>query len=1185
MEFNILGTKEEGEDLITSGGVSESYGVAPSNQPNVFNILGKEETPLTESYSVAPEVTKPSEPAWNKYEQLNDEIILSDPELMGIVDRVLETRFGSRGTISGGITGVLGGATARFEGKSPEERLEIFNNYQRSFAGGQSVTTLNEVAFMNGATDEEKAALAEGYLLFDRKGNIFTGDVTWGETFDGVFDYARAALWDPVTVASLGVGKALSTGGTKAAAQALRVSAQQAYKTALQQGATQTAARAAAKDATRLGFASLGAKTVAKYSAVDFAANIGTDIAYQNVLIDAKAKEDYSYAQTGIAALGTLAIPSLIAVTKGVEALAGAAKSAAAKSGQANLFEAYVDVKKKFGGLGPEAITQAVRQRVNVQNVDQTLRQSFDDFANNLSSFTPWSQAKVDAGNVLNQAGVKLTAGENQNLFWKSLLFGDFNGTRKGLAESLQDAGFVYVPRSNDDTITNFVADAMSWLDDATVARVVSDFESSVGRTFDGQITTAAELSAAFKQRQSLFGSGLWDSKKVSDLLSEGGTTGQLAGALSRQKDEAHPEVGKYVLSVWKRLLTSHPGTTGLNVKGWASLSLANSVSDLVLGGIKFGEAAVWGALGKKDAYTAAINAGKGSVLGSLRRGYTFLAPNMTAEAAENYLMIKPELYEKMFRWTAGGVDGANALKNLNIDPTNKAAAMTEKSVGAIQNIMGVRLQDEVTKVLSFQTALEQGIMREYGQTFNEFMRRPDAYVEMFSPRFKERVDAWALNRTLRETSSKQWTQKKGRGIFLSIAKFVERLSANPVGGYAIPFGSFFNTSMATLGDYTGFNAIKHLTARGLDITGLYRGRFDFAEEEGAELLAKGIVGWSGVAYFLPDSIEKIEKGLAWNQEERDDGTIADLTFDFPQSYYRILSQASAHYAKDGEVPAKLRDEMFMVLGGQTFRQMDEGFQQFYQASTAVLGGEFDQAVQNGFEALVSFSSRIASGITRPLDPVNQAAILMSEDYTQIDRNQGNKFVAQSLRYVDALFGGLSGEAKATPTRGFDQPPVDPGRVLGGVRSTPAPNAIEKVLAATGQPAWSAVRWGGDAQVKNTMDGIIGPIMNGEAEIMLEKHPDFFTKPLAWREKRLEEVLKRSKQVTEQVIKYNFSSADKGIDLKRQLDALPARDVKRAMTYLGYEGDPLKILDEEGGMEKLEMLLYISKNYDSIFLE
>ena len=47
----------------------------------------------------------------------------------------------------------------------------------------------------------------------------------------------------------------------------------------------------------------------------------------------------------------------------------------------------------------------------------------------------------------------------------------------------------------------------------------------------------------------------------------------------------------------------------------------------------------------------------------------------------------------------------------------------------AIQTATGVKLQDEVTKMISFMSALDQNIMKVYGVNYNQFMKRKDALV------------------------------------------------------------------------------------------------------------------------------------------------------------------------------------------------------------------------------------------------------------------------------------------------------------------------------------------------------------------------------------------------------------------------------------------------------------------------
>ena len=58
---------------------------------------------------------------------------------------------------------------------------------------------------------------------------------------------------------------------------------------------------------------------------------------------------------------------------------------------------------------------------------------------------------------------------------------------------------------------------------------------------------------------------------------------------------------------------------------------------------------------------------------------------------------------------------------------------------------MGVKLQDEMTKMISFMSALDQQIMKVYGQDFNTFMSRPDSFIEMHSSKYLNEVQEPAI--------------------------------------------------------------------------------------------------------------------------------------------------------------------------------------------------------------------------------------------------------------------------------------------------------------------------------------------------------------------------------------------------------------------------------------------------------
>ena len=1249
--FNLSSETDNTFNLSTPQGPVFNLGERPDNTEE----LSQTEQAIPVTPSVSPQVN------WDEVKDLTPDEIVNTPEYMRVVDNALEARYGDRNAIYGTATGILGGATASFRGKSKEERFEIFQNWQRSFAGGQSVTTANELAFSARADTDQWNAVSEGYMLFDKMGNIFTGEGNWGDTFDGVKDYITTALWDPVTVVSLGVGKLLTAGGTKAAATALKEAGKIAFRKELRKkGATKATAEAAEKAAIQAAYRNIpkskrmlaGVKNLAAYSAVDFAANVGTDIAYQNQMIDARVQKKYSLAQTGFAALGTIAIPSLIAGVKGLAWVRNAVGNGKKKDPIYKHLQNYLEIKDVLNNKTFNEITGEIKKRTYTKGVFSDLKDSFENFRKNKDDFDFWYREVEEGAEAFD--GKYGNLDQNTSNFWSMFLFGGEN--QKGFVHALSDNGFVYINRSDalrraafkkgvkvrppdrknmgviksidedsatvrfynketgaeqekvfklselslfsekgkvnprlNDNLSNFIGDAMGWtLTDDFVKKFVKDYEATFGALGKPKPTDVKSFVRLFKMRGSQLGIELAQRSKAEAILNKRKfkadysiqkTLKEEGLEKIAQKEMPEPQKLRYAQSVWKRLLTAHPGTTGLNVKGWAYYNMLNTTSDLVLGGLKLGQAQFYKFKGDDEAYKAALNSGWGSALGGLRRGLNYLNPEATIDRAQEILSLKPEVKEKLFRIIAGDAGDRGAITTFNMNEQSKLLQAVEKGVLTTQQATGVILQDEITKYLSFMTAFDTAIMREYGQTFNEFFSRPDAYVEWLTPRFKERVDAKALDRAQKETASKPWSIKQGESASLAVAKAIEKFSAAPGGGFLLPFGQFFNTSTALLGDYSMFNAVKHLG--GVHVFGK---KVNFAEDEGMELMAKGLVGWGAMAtMFGPAAQKRLSLGFAWNEEEEADGSVSDKTYDWPESYGRIIGQMQAHLSRDGRVPADLITEAVQVLGGQSFRQIDDATKEFALVFANALAGDLGESSRNAAETILTVSSRILSGATRPLDPINQVLLATMGENGQIDRNQENKFFAQSVRYIDGFFGGLDRPDKATPTRGTELQ-MNYGKTLGGVRETSRPNDVERVLNSLGIPDWLSITWKGDAEVKNTMNAILGQIFNQEAEALLNKKPNFFELPILERRYEYKKIKKRARKRATYMLEMSSSSQSKVIKLKKELAGLPQRDVKDVQRYLGIEGDPMKLADQEGGVEQLELLIHITKNIKEFFM-
>lgn len=1184
-----------------------------------FNYRDEEgQTDLTFNYQDEQSSTPSLEALRQEYGRgFTQEDILQDDRLFSIVERDLQARYPEEGGFVQGtvnaITGLAGGSTlAGWKGMSRKDKFELWQNHQRSFAGGQTVTTVNEVGLVSTADDDAKRIFGEGYELFDNMQGIFTGDdVTWGDTFDGLRDYASAAIWDPTTVLGFGVGKAFSSGGTKVAAQTVKVAAKEAassaVKSAISSGASKTAAKAAGraasnkvtqealkqvgKQAAKAASLKMGLRDFAAYGAVDLVSAIGTDIAYQNVLIDTGARDTYKASQTALSALGVIALPALVTGAKGAHA---GIRAATKDTKVGRIFQNYNQVASQVVGVSAEKVNSAVRKKVNLPEVARTLEDTFKLFKANKKNFDPWLQGEQGrVRGAVQKANLKMNDDEVNELFWRTFLFGepsstsmfsDLKGaitppstpTAKGFIQALEENGFVYVARDFDDNVTNFIGDAISWLPKAEVKRITDEFTAATGKKlpFAG---SPHKLSAAFKARMSFAGSVLNEASLSARILNgKGGLTEDVVKeAIKAQRKDA----GHYLQSVWKRLLTSHPGTTALNIKGWAATYGMNSASTFVNGVLNYGLGVGAKVVGKDDLAKQFFRTGQSSMLGLMGRGYRLLNPNATAADFDQLMFLIPKAEKELTRELAGdsGVAGMETAAKFGFGES-KIASGVERAVGGAQAITGVKLQDEITKQISFMAAFDEHIFKAYGKTFNELTSSKDGLLVTQTQEFMEKVVQPALDKALRETYSKTWSSQKGQSIMLTMGKTVERASSDPMLGYLIPFGRFFNTSMATMGDYSMVNAARHVLKKAMGK------EVDVASENFGELFSKGMVGLSFIYFASLKGEEKLESGLSWNQEFESDGSIKDITYDFPESFFHAVGQLGAHLRRDGEVPEKLVSEVLTTMAGQTFRAGEDMAKEVVELAKAIASMQGDEAFNQSLKFVLSGIGKIASGVTRPLDPINTAAMVATEDYETADRRQGVRWWNEATRYVDKLipetilYGGER-EKRNYPTRSGVE--INTGRVM-GVRETAKPTPIETMLNSIGARAWQEVRWDGSPEVKNRMDELVAPIINTAAQDALAKYPNFFDMPLHQRQTIVSSIVTKSREQVKKILEQGLGD-DKSLKLLNEIAQQPKTNVRRVMKKFGIEGELEDLLDTEGGEAKLEMILYFAKEFDENF--
>ena len=1194
------------------------------------------------------------------------EQILEDSRLMEVVYQSLEARnqpssfagaaYKGASALSTGefLPGADTGASVfgprNYRKMDKEKAFEMYQNYQRSFAGGQSITTLNELTYIGMSEDNIKAKLGAGYMLFDSMDNAFTGNGSWSEMGDAIYDYTRAGLLDPATIFTFGLGKVFQSAAGKVGTTLARNSMVNVYKQAIAKGMTSTAARKVVSDVI--------VKSSA-YTASEAVINMGIDVAYQNTLMTAGTQEEYSIAQGALSAAGAMIIPAAVAFGRGVGAVRK--KIETTDNNLLKSVAAYNEIDTKVMNLDSAKAKTLIKNKVRTKYLIDTISETFGKVKGDTRKFLGWSEIKAEAKGGITLRKEEYTDDDAMNSFYKYFWFGSADGKRKGYFETLQEAGFVVhasmlhekqiaigatvgakdvkkigkvtdvdfdtatVQFKNTDTgeintsvynledlniikpakpgdvkrintITGIYGQAMRFLDDKTAANIITRFEFETGLSLGGIEKSSKGLSDHFIDRPRSAGETLAISSQLAKLNKKNFKAAGALKAMTPEMEETNPKRLAFALSVYKRLLTAHPSTTGTNIRGFTQLVSINTLADVATGTINAGQAAWYKYFNKNtEEATKYFNRSQGSFLGAMRRGVAVFSPDLEIDYANKILELNPKTAEKLFRDIAGDGGANDSFKHFDLLNKDGKVPVGYKAIDAVtrgaQTVAMVRVQDQLTKLWSFSTNLNQAIMREYGISPSKFYENAEeAAITMASDRFKTNVLEKATFRTLRETASVNWSTLPAQGFMRGAAKFIEKATNRSPVGFLVPFGSFLNTTLATAADLSGVNAARTV------LTKVMGKEPDFATQEGAEAFGKMAAGWSLFTvgmYGADGAIQRVREGLGWEQSRRDDGSIQDRRFDWPDSTIRVVTQILGHASQGGkltpsqilkgmaldpkvreEIPSELWRELAMQVGGQAIRDLDDFGKSLLSFAKDFSDGE--DVSESGQALLIELAARPLSGLTRPLEPLNVAVGLYRDSNMLPDLRQGPKFLNQSMKYVNNLFTGVGSSASLPERNSVTKGPniySDTGKIMFGGRSSRENNLIESMLNSAGRPNWKTVRFDGPPEVKNYMDALVYPNLNVAARRAIKAYPDFFDASKTSQKKKediVDKMLKEAKELTLNIVKN--SSVPKSLELVRTLSGKNKDDVKKVMNLLQIEGSLTDLLDQPDALEQLQKI-------------
>ena len=1171
-----------------------------------------------------------------KENRLLPEDIYTNPVLMQVIDDHIEARIGpnmiKRLTSIEAGTGVPLEAAKFIKGfrnydkLDPKNRWEKFQNYMRSWEIGNTYTVVPEVVGGIVATEEERQKIGAGYKLFGLQDNVVTGSGTWKEFGDAMFDYGRSLAFDPINLATFGLSKLVTApaalGVKKTLNDYFKAVGTATYKQLRARGFTKAEARK--KVFRGIANRNLAASTL-KYMLPDLAINVAVDLGQQMQLVNVGNQEEIDKYRTALVALTGSALP--LTVGTGTIVYRELKNSKLFNKFFLN-FEEVNEVVRQSGKSHSKVIEEMIKEPENYAPIIDSIDANFGIIKSDISNLKKWEEAKQASADFLK--GKRDTYTQSSSIFFRDFFHGikDEKGNQitKGYIEALTEAGWVFPKDAVEDgqKATAILANTINWIDDSVIERIVKSHEELTGVSLQLPEYTARALESRYIDvvvggaRTSQITSVAVRGVKVAEEIMGDPLEGYKAFIGDKGDDViTGPEITKFGLSTFKRMLTSHPGTTSTNLKGFMALNLADTAGELNTGIINIFQTGFYKAIGNQDKAAYFSRQAWANLMSAAKRGVSVLDPDLNINIARAILEAEPKVLKKLMRDMSGDGGVINGREIFNLQDSKIAGALDNTSK-FFQHLSLMKLQDEYTKLWAFTNNMNKYIMKKYGVSPKLFFSNKNAMVKLNTKEFVDEVLMMAANQTQRQTASVNWSQivqKEGKNFWLGVAKDVEKYTNATAFGFVVPFGSFANTVAATFGDASGINFLRSVWR---DIDGTPNHMIT------SEQLGKAATGWVYTVYrtlYDPSgngnsALEKVADGRSYKQNYDNEGNLINSEFDWPVNNAEMVAQVFAHaLSGDGRdvikdlqnlnpaevadyifkninfanVPEDLIVELGVSLGFGAVRDTEKVIKYFseklYNATTESGGTAFEEIVG----MFADGAARITNGLLRPLEPINVLANVLNGNGGVPDLRQGNQRYNQAFRYVNSLIDitkeAITGEKVDRPlrytiTQGMEDHLRDysEGKVLFSARRMPANTLGHMMLNSIGLPSYKFSRWDGDPVVKNEMDRLAAPIFETLAKEAFAKYPNFFRGDLKYKRKVVLEEIQGPlrKQVKELIDKYS----PKHLSVIKYLSTFNETKLKEIKEKLGEVYD----IPDLGNMSFSEILELNSNTYDGLSL-
>ena len=1125
--------------------IIEGWGITPSvddNDPNkIIESWGGDFTP--QSFD-------PEQPLQRDYTTMDySSVDLVDDEFFLPVQNYMVSRYGTH-----------------MEDLEREDLVEKYLNNMRGFSGGNSVRAIYELSYLSSLEEEELKKAGEAYAIFENLPNIYSERASWSDTFGGTWDYVRSGVFDPVNLLGGIIGKSVTSGGFKGGAMAASVAAKKSYQKALtkgiSRGLTQEAAEKAAETAATRVYTGVGRRIVAQQTAQATARQKAAESALTRVLgrqalaetatmagVDALAAgaADYGYQSamemTGIAddvSIGQSAIVAGTTLVLGGMLYAGQ-----------GLF------RRSGSTVGPDlSDLKNYREGAKISSVAEGMA---DAMAKNPKA-NKWIE-DVTAGKELDDLDVG---------FWKTMVNGDEELGIQGLKQILVDQQYVWVPRDGEDKITNFLGDIIKESDPQDFEKFIDTFRSATGnkmKSLEGMDREA--FANAFKRKVS-------DAGTISNLMSQvsrelgiensnmtgedvwkylNGDAGTLGGFMDDLAARGIPRAQNQLI----RLLVSNLSTTQLNLLGWSAATSLDSAKDLVTASILAPVGAI-----KLLSTGDSVALGKARVLvtSQVRKLANTLDPNTTYDQFLKYAEARPKALRELTHVLPGGVEDIAKLSD-EMDLSQSLTSMrTDQAINVIQQLTLVKSQDAYTKSIEFMTEIDKLLrMPEeaggYGLSYKDFMGQEDYWKLMKTEKYAK-IEQAAVRTALDNVFSRSYG--KMGGPLGDVADFIEKARNIPGVGVLMPFGRFFNNTVAFMSDYSGISLAGA-------VTGLNR---KTSETKGS-LAARTAVGWGLIMSLSENERGYLNSGLAWDEQpELGDttGAVTSEKYNFPYAFFKGAARMVAYMREGKEIPAEEVSDWLKTVGPEGFtREVADLFGDSGDSVINILTNP-----ENNKDLILDVAGKIfgqvVSSGTRFIEPVNSlVGMSQGTDRVMQDRRQGNVVFKEATRYMDNLIALVNpdtmGEQRHSATRGPQR--AQDGKFIAPIREV-RPSNLSRVAHLVGVPEWdnSITMIGADSPEASNRYAQIYFNVNEDSAGRLLKDPKFVNGSLEVKESMFSNLLKSNKEIVKRYMEADLFAGD--AHLLRQADIQNKNtdeDIQRALSDLEIEKDFEELSTEE----------------------